>query len=228
MARWKSLVVCAGSLSPLSTSLPGTSSDLATSRTRLVPAGPSGALLGIKGGIRQKGGTSSPGSPAWRVGAGGGWPCPPSPREGVPKLPPAPFPMDPRLLPGLPEGWRGCQFPGEPRATGAFPMTLPALSPRRLSRVWLDFFSHLRFPCASLSVFNNSLSQMPRALALPCPAQVSPGRRWRGWAEEKKLLVSHPIHGWWGREGGRKGSTSPIIWKNLRNGYCSLKECEGG
>lgn len=70
-----------GSPSPLSASLLGTSSDLTTSRTRLVLAGPSGALLRIKGGIRQKD-TSSPVSLAdERTGAGGGWPGPPSPGE---------------------------------------------------------------------------------------------------------------------------------------------------
>lgn len=107
--------------------LPGTSSDLATSRTRLVPAGPSEALLGIKGGIRQKGTSSSPVSPAGGGGRGGGARTPPRERGRGERVSPArhsPFPHGPPAdfrVPGgmagprIPKPVRGCQFPADPK-----------------------------------------------------------------------------------------------------------------
>lgn len=89
---------------PLSASLLGTGSDLTTSPPRPVPAAPSGALLGIKGGIRQKG-PSLPSASGWGKEVGGlGAPC-------------SPFPMDPRRF----VGQSRCLSPGRRWGRGSKP-----------------------------------------------------------------------------------------------------------
>lgn len=73
-------------------------------------------------------------------------------------------------------------------------MTLSALSQRRLSRVWLDFFLVSAFPARPYPCL---ITLFPDAESLGA-SMPWPGKSWEvlAWAGSgKKFLVSHPIQG---------------------------------
>lgn len=171
LARCKSLLRCRRCAGPCPPSPPPSRGPAQTSPRHgqdLSPLDHPEHYWGLKVASARRARPPPPSRPP-AVGAGAGGRVPLPGRGGVGRGCPQPataaFPMAPRVISGLPGGWRGrgSQSPApaanSPRKQGASSLChdIVGVIPKAPLKGVAGLFPRLRFPCTSLSVFNNSL-----------------------------------------------------------------------